>query len=265
MIDLHCHILPGLDDGPSSVEESLAMCRIAAQDGIRTIVATPHMLNGMFPVYREDVIEGVGGMSRALAEASIPLQILPGADVHLDRSVPGCLERGELITVADLGRHLLLELPRDIVPEGTGELLFQVQLQGVTPIITHPERNIAIQQNPALLNDLVRAGSLTQITAGSLTGMFGARVRRCALRLLTSGTAHLVSTDAHNTGRRSPRLSEARRVVEEEMGREEAERVFLERPTKILEGVHVEAPEPLTDSDRPRRRQSFWKKLFSYS
>lgn len=241
------------------------MCRIAVEDGIRTIVATPHMLSGMFPVDREDVLEGVGGMSRALREASIPLQILPGADVHLDRSVPGCLDRGELITVADLGRHLLLEFPQDIVPEGTGELLFQVQLQGVTPIITHPERNIAIQQNPDILNDLVRAGSLTQITAGSLTGNFGDRVRRCSLRLLRSGTAHLVSTDAHNTARRPPRLSEARRVVEEEVGKEEAERMFRERPTRILRGAHVEAPEPLTDPDRPRRKQGFWKKLFSYS
>ena len=233
------------------------MCRLAVEDGIRTIVATPHMLNGMFPVEREDVLQGVAGMSRALSEASIPLQILPGADVHLDRSVVGCLERGELITVADLGRHLLLELPQDIVPEGTGELLFQVQLKGVTPIITHPERNIVIQQNPAILNDLIRAGSLTQITAGSLTGTFGTRVRRCTLRLLRSGTAHLVSTDAHNTGRRSPMLSEARRVVEEEVGREEAERMFLERPTKILEGSHVEAPEPLTDQVGQGRRRSF--------
>ena len=265
VIDLHCHILPGLDDGPSSMEEALEMCRLAVEDGIRTIVATPHMLNGMFPVEREDVLQGVAGMSRALSEASIPLQMLPGADVHLDRSVVGCLERGELITVADLGRHLLLELPQDIVPEGTGELLFQVQLKGVTPIITHPERNIVIQQNPAILNDLIRAGSLTQITAGSLTGIFGARVRRCTLRLLRSGTAHLVSTDAHNTGRRSPRLSEARRVVEEEVGREEADRMFLERPTKILEGSHVEAPEPPTDQVGQGRRGSFWKRLFSYS
>jgi protein-tyrosine phosphatase len=223
------------------------------------------MLNGMFPVDREAALRGVERMSGALREASIPLQILPGADVHLDQSVPDCLERGELITVADLGRHLLLELPQDIVPEGTGDLLFRVQLQGVTPIVTHPERNIAIQQNPAILNDLVRAGSLTQITAGSLTGTFGSRVRKCTLGLLRAGTVHLVSTDAHNTGRRSPLLSEARRVVEEEVGREEADRIFQERPAKILEGVHVEVPEPLTDQARPRRRRSFWKKLFSYS
>jgi protein-tyrosine phosphatase len=175
------------------------------------------------------------------------------------------MDQGKLVTLADLGRHLLLELPQDIFPEGLGELLFQVQLKGVTPIITHPERNIAIQHNPSLLNDLILAGSLTQITAGSLTGAFGSRVRRCTLGLLEARTAHLVSTDAHNTGKRSPRLSEARRVVEKELGSEEADRIFLERPAIILEGAHVEAPEPLTDGARPNKKRSCWKKLFSYS
>jgi protein-tyrosine phosphatase len=265
VIDLHCHILPGLDDGPASVEDSLEMCRIAAADGIRVVVATPHMLNGMFRVERRDVLDGVRCLSEVLRGASIPLQILPGADVHLDKSVPGFLDRGELVTLADIGRHLLLELPQDIVPEGTAELLFQVQLRGVTPIITHPERNIAIQQNPSILNGLVGAGTLTQITAGSLTGSFGERVRKCALGMLRSRTAHLVSTDAHNTGRRSPRLSEARRVVEAEAGSEEAERIFEERPGRILAGAYVEAPEPVTDPGRTKGRRSLWKKLFSYS
>jgi protein-tyrosine phosphatase len=233
VIDLHCHILPGLDDGPSSLEEALEMCRIAVADGIRTIVATPHMLNGMFQVDRQAVLESVQEICRALRQESIPLQVLPGADVHLDQSVPACLEQGELVTLADLGRHLLLELPQDTVPEGVGELLFQIQLKGVTPIITHPERNIAIQQNP--------------------------------IRLLESGTVHLVSTDAHNTDRRSPKLSEARNVVEEEAGRDEAERIFQERPARILEGVHVEVPEPLADRDPAQKRRSFWRRLFSYS
>ncbi len=265
MIDLHCHILPGLDDGPPSMEEALAMCRIAVEDGIRVIVATPHMLNGMFPVERGAVLEGVQRISGALREASIPLQILPGADVHLDHSLLSRLDRGDLVTVADLGRHLLLELPQDIVPEGTREVLFQVQLKGITPIITHPERNIAIQQNPAVLDGLVSAGSLTQITAGSLTGAFGTRVRDCSLRLLRSRTAHLVSTDAHNTARRAPRLSEAVQVVQEEVGMEETERIFQERPARILEGAHVDVPEPLADQAHTKKRRGFWKKLFSYS
>ena len=169
------------------------------------------------------------------------------------------------MTVADRGKHLLLELPQDIVPGGLAELLFQIQLKGVTPIITHPERNIGIQKNLSLLKDLIRAGCLTQITAGSLTGDFGARIRRCAFRLLESGAVHLVSTDAHNTGRRPPRLSGARRVVEEELGGEEGDRIFLERPARILEGAHVEAPEPPGDEDGPRRKRGFWKKLFSYA
>lgn len=265
MIDLHCHILPGLDDGPSSIEEALEMCRIAFEDGIRTIVATPHMLNGMFPVEREAIFEAFLRLFETLTQKSIPIRILPGADVHLDQAVPGCLERGELVTVANLGRHLLLELPQDIVPEGLEELLFQVQLKGVTPIITHPERNVEVQQRPAILDDLVRAGSLTQITAGSLTGDFGSRAQRCALQLLKSGTAHLVSTDAHDTGRRAPRLSAARKVVAEEVEREEAERIFQERPARILEGIHVEPPEPLRDGSRPKGRRGLWKRLFSYS
>lgn len=266
MIDLHCHILPGLDDGPPRIEESLEMCRIAVEDGIRTVVATPHMLNGMFRVERRDVLAGVEALSVALRDASIPLRILPGADVHLDQSVPGCMDRGEIVTVADLGRHLLLELPQDIVPEGTGELLFQIQLRGATPIITHPERNIAIQQNPTILQGLVRAGSLTQITAGSLTGTFGNRVRDSALKMLRSGIAHLVSTDAHNTGRRSPRLSDARRIVEEVAGREEGDRIFVERPGRILAGAYVEAPDPRPDEGGARRgNRGFWRRLFSYS
>jgi protein-tyrosine phosphatase len=248
-----------------SLEEAVEMCRIAVADGIRTIVATPHMLNGIFEVDRQAVLESVQGLCQALDQESIPLQILPGADVHLDQSVPARLNRGELVTVADLGRHLLLELPQDTVPEGVGDLLFQVQVKGVTPIITHPERNMAIQQNPTILHDLIRAGSLTQITAGSLTGDFGPRPRRCTFRLLKSGAVHLVSTDAHNAGRRSPRLAEARKVVEKKAGRDEAERIFEERPARILEGVHVEVPDPLADEDRSRKRRSFWKKFFSYS
>jgi len=263
VIDLHCHILPGLDDGPSSVEEALEMCRIAVDDGIRTVVATPHMLNGMFPVDRGRVFEVFEAFSEILLRDSIPLQLLPGADVHLDPSLPGLLDRGELVTLADQGRHLLLELPQDIVPEGLAELLFQVQLKGVTPIITHPERNIGIQKDPSFLKDLVRAGCLTQVTAGSLTGDFGGPIRRCAFRLLESGTVHLVSTDAHSTGRRPPRLSEARRVVEGELGREEADRIFLERPGRILEGAHVEVPEPPGEEDGQQRKRSFWKRLLS--
>ncbi len=267
MIDLHCHILPGLDDGASDLEEALEMCRIASSDGIRTIVATPHMLNGMFAVDTGAVHRGVADLREALKGEGIPIEILPGADVHLDLSLPERAAEGEVVTVAGRGRHLLLELPQDIVPREVGEVIFRLQLKGITPIITHPERNVEIQQHPGLLNRLIEQGSLTQITAGSLTGAFGSRVRECALKLLHARAVHVVATDAHNTGRRSPRLSEARRVVEEELGPEEAEIIFDDRPGKILEGIHVDPPEPIAGHCRPKKKgaKGFWRRIFSYS
>jgi len=264
MIDLHCHILPGLDDGPPSMEMALKMCHIAVEDGISTIVATPHMLNGMFNVTPQVVFDHVAEMAEALEKASIPLSILPGADVHVDSSLPDYLTRGEVLTLADQRRHILLELPQDIVPRELGDLLFQVQLKGVIPIITHPERNTEIQENPGLLKDMIKTNSLAQITAGSIVGIFGSRVQNCAIKLLQNRMAHLVATDAHNIDRRAPRLSQARKIVEETIGPEETTKIFSQWPSMILAGEHIEPPEPLMDRPAPRKKKRFWDRFFSY-
>lgn len=263
MIDLHCHILPGLDDGPPTMDVALEMCRIAAADGVRTIVATPHMLNGMYEVTPEAVFRGVGDLSRALSEKGIRLDILPGSDVHVHAELPAMVERGEVLTVAGRGRHLMVELPQDVFPGELKDLLFRIQLKGITPLISHPERNVAIQQNPALLSDLIEGGSLTQITAGSLAGSFGAHVQKCALRLLQLNMIHVVASDAHNTARRSPRLSEAFHVVKEEKGEGEAGLLFLERPGKILAGSYVEPPEPLGEKKKAGRKRGLLGRFFS--
>jgi len=248
MIDIHCHILPGLDDGPPTLETSLEMCRIAAADGIRSIVATPHMLNGMYAVTAEQVLAGVRALNESLAAEGLSLRILPGADVHVDKNLPRYLAEKQVLTLADKGKHLMVELPQDVLPAEIGDLLFQLQLKGVTPIVSHPERNVEVQRNPEALRGLVERGALVQVTAGSLTGAFGARAEACGLGLLRRGMAHLVATDAHNTGRRPPRLSEARAVVERELGPAEARAVFEERPARLLEGAYVEPPEPLAAS-----------------
>jgi len=265
MIDLHCHILPGLDDGPPSLDIALKMCDIAVEDGISTIVATPHMLNGMFNITPQLVFDHVAEMSEALDKASIPLTILPGADVHVDSGLPDYLTRGDVLTLADQHRHILLELPQDIVPRELGGLLFQVQLKGVIPIITHPERNIEIQQNPGLLNDMIQANSLAQITADSIVGVFGSRVQECAIKLLQSRMAHLVATDAHNIEHRAPRLSQARKIVEETIGPEETTRIFSQWPAMILAGKHFEPPDPLMDRHEPRKKKRFWDRFLSYA
>ena len=245
------------------MEVSLEMCRVAAEDGTGTIIATPHMLNGLYDVSCEMVTRGVQELQRAVEEAALPLRILPGADVHVARDLADYLARGEVMTVADRGAHLLLELPQDVVPRELADVLFQVQLKGITPIISHPERNIEIQSRPELLDGLIEAGSLTQVTAGSLAGAFGRRAHRSALRLLRSGRLHLVASDAHNPGRRSPRLSEARRVVGEELGEEAAVRIFDERPARIVAGEHVEPPEPLEQKRAGGKRIGFLRRLLS--
>ena len=265
MIDLHCHILPGLDDGPPSMEMALKMCRIAVEDGITTIVATPHMLNGMFNITPQLVYDHVTEISEALEEASIPLTILPGADIHVDSTLPECLTRGDVLTLADRHRHILVELPQDIVPRELGDLLFQVQLKGVVPIITHPERNIEIQENPGLLKDLILANSLTQITAGSIAGVFGSRIQDFAIKLLRNRMVHLVATDAHNIDHRAPRLSPARKIVEETVGPEETTRIFSQWPAMILAGKHIDPPEPSMGRDEPKKKKRFWDRFLSYA
>lgn len=245
MIDIHCHILPGLDDGPATLEKSVEMCRIATSDGIRAIVATPHMLNGMYAVSAEQVLAGVEVLNSVLASEGLALQVLPGADVHVDKDLPRYLSEKKILTLADKGKHLMVELPQDVLPAEIADLLFQIQLKGATPIVSHPERNVEVQRNPEILCGLVERGALLQVTAGSLTGAFGSKAEACGLALLRRGMAHLVATDAHNAGRRPPRLSEARRVVERELGPDEARAVFEERPARLLAGAYVEPPEPL--------------------
>lgn len=256
MIDIHCHILPGLDDGPATIEKSLEMCRIAAADGISAIVATPHMLNGMYAVSAEQVLAGAATLNDALDAEGLALRILPGADVHVDKDLPRYLSEKKVLTLADKGKHLMVELPQDVLPAEIADLLFQIQLKGVTPIVSHPERNVEVQRKPEILCGLVERGALLQVTAGSLTGAFGSRAEECGLGLLRRGMAHLVATDAHNAGRRPPRLSEARAVVERELGPEEARAVFEERPARLLAGAYVEPPEPLAAAGRVRG-QSF--------
>ena len=244
MIDLHCHILPGLDDGPADMEEALLLCRAAAADGTRVVVATPHMLDGLYDVKREEVISGVKALRRRLQEEGIPLKVFPGADIRLDPDLPRLLAEGRLVTVGDLplgtadGRspYLMLELPEAVIPRGLSDLLFTLQVMGLTPMISHPERNFDVQSDPERVRPWVDAGTVLQLTAGSLVGAFGRRAERCARTLLRARLAHVVASDAHSTTGRPPGLSRARAVVERLLSPEEAEAIFVRRPQAILAG-----------------------------
>lgn len=229
MIDIHCHILPGLDDGPSNISESLEMASIALGDGIRKIVATPHVRDASLS---PDLIRRrMEELKEGLSEEGLPLEIFQGADA--DAMLDPSLMKGYAINNTN---YILVEFPHTHMPIKAGEALFRMAANGLRPIITHPERNASVIKNPASVISLLGTGALIQLTAESLTGGFGPEVRECALYLLRQRAVHIIATDAHSARLRRPVLSGALRAAEKDIGEEEALRLVSSNPEAVLLG-----------------------------
>lgn len=237
MIDIHVHILPGRDDGPSTLEDSLAMARIAVEEGIRIMVATPHCLNGRHFNWRPDILSACAEFNLALEKHHIPLTLLPGSEAHLTPEIMDELENGRLMTLNDTGRYFFLELPNQFIPQSVITLINHLKKRNLTPIITHPERNPAIQHNLELLHDFISAGGLSQITARSLTGGFGRAAFKCCKRIIERKMALFIASDAHSPGARPPGLSQAFKKLSSLVGKARAERLMSEAPQAILDGA----------------------------
>jgi protein-tyrosine phosphatase len=277
MIDLHNHILSGLDDGAKSIEESIEMCWISYRDGVRSIVATPHTFNGEYQNDRSTILSKVHELNEAIkklgmrnAECGVDdvqseicnlksgiflhsalrtpnseLKILPGADVHFCEEILPQLDQGKVTTISDGGKFLIIEFPFHVFPYRAEELLFQLMARGITPIISHPERNLEIGQRPRRYYQMIRMGCLGQVTAMSLTGGFGPWIRRAAEKLLTHRLLHFIASDAHSIDERPPVLSAAVRVAEKILGGEEAWKMVNEYPQAVIEGRRPDVPEPI--------------------
>jgi protein-tyrosine phosphatase len=261
MIDIHTHILPGLDDGADSMEEALAMASRAVADGIRIMVATPHVITGLYPNSRKAVLEALERFKGALQKNDLPLTVLPGAECRLEPELGERLSRGELLTINDGGRYLLVEMPPMLVPDFAVQVFYELQLQGVTPIIAHPERNAGFVREPGLLYDLVSRGALSQITAGSLTGLLGSAAAACARKILERGYVQFIATDAHSgeEGVRAPLLAEAADEAARLLGEDQGRSLVTANPHRAILGKAVEAS-PLEYKRQARR--PFWKMLF---
>ncbi len=240
MIDIHSHILPGLDDGAPDLDEALLMAQMAVEDGIEAIIATPHVISGVFDQTRQGIFVAVASMRAALHAAGIPLAILPGAECHLEPDLPQRLADGQLMTLNDTGRYLLVELPASMVPDYTGKVLYEIQLQGVTPIIAHPERNAEVIRRPDVLLEFSKRGILSQVTTASVAGHFGKKVQRTALALCMAGTSQFVASDAHSSRSRTPVLSPASAQLESAVGKEAAQAMLSDNPARVIAGLELE-------------------------
>jgi protein-tyrosine phosphatase len=255
MVDLHCHILPGLDDGPQSMAESMAMAESAIADGITHVVATPHA-NSQFAFdfaqvrkLRDELQKLVGGR----------LALATGCDFHMDPENLAALKEDAPRFCLNQRDYLLVEFNEISIPPAMDQTLHELQLAGLRPVITHPERNAILRAQPERLAKWLRLGCYAQVTGGSLTGVFGTGAQQDALLWIGMGLIHFVSSDAHNTRNRPLKLQPAYDVVREKSGEEKARALFVENPLAAFEGrslPHVlEVPDDLT---RPRRKRFFF-------
>ncbi|RCW77379.1 tyrosine-protein phosphatase [Saliterribacillus persicus] len=246
MIDIHCHILPGIDDGAKHTEESVRMAKAAIAQGIDTIIATPHHLNGSYTNTKQDILQMVDSLNNRLQEENIPLTVLPGQETRIYGEMIADLEVGALLPLNETSGYLFVELPSNHVPRYTKQLMFDLQMQGIKPIIVHPERNKELLENPNILFDLVRDGTLTQVTAGSVAGKFGKKIKKFSLQLIESNLTHFIATDAHNTTSRGFVMQEANSVIKDEFGSSMVY-WFMENTQFLINGENVvgEAPEKI--------------------
>ncbi len=262
MVDTHSHILPGIDDGARSVEQSLELCRIAAADGIRTIVTTPHVMEYKYPNTRETIEAAMSLLEKALSTEGLPLRVVKGAEVHVAADLVERLKGGELLTYADNGRYMLLEFPFQQVVSGTEEIVYRLRLAGITPVIAHPERIGFFMEDIERLHKLIRLGALASITGGSLLGQFGERSEHAAWAMLERRMAHVIASDGHDSKHRRPELSEAAAALAERMGTQEARMMTEEIPAALISGREIEVAEPVAPASGVR---GFLGRFFSRS
>lgn len=254
MIDLHSHILPDLDDGASDWEQSILMARTAVKDGITGMVCTPHWVPGKYDNNRQVILECFAEFKKRLEEASIPLTVYPGAELRIDINLPQRLRSGELLTLNDGGSYALIELPDEGLPDNLEDYFWQLQLQGIKPVVSHVERNSALRHNPERLYRWSETGILSQITASSILGEFGEEVREFSVRLLEHRIVHMVVTDAHGMRVRAPMLSGAVQVIKKILGTAIADDMTCRIPKSILDGKSFTPTMPV-----PFRRKRRWR------
>jgi protein-tyrosine phosphatase len=260
MIDIHHHLLWAMDDGATSVETSVAMAKMAAEDGITHIVCSPHA-NGTY-VYEPGIIaEKIAELQKLLDREAIAVKLGRGCDFHMSyENIEEAKLDPKKFSINGLG-YLLVEIPDYGISRGLTEIFYQLQLAGLTPILTHPERNATLQADQPRMKDWLRGGVLVQVTAGSVMGLMGKKAERMAHDLLAKRWVHFLATDAHNTTSRKPKMQEAFELVAQKYGPEYAHLLCVSNPLAAFMGKPLQPQlEPLNLYGNLEKK-NWWRRL----
>jgi protein-tyrosine phosphatase len=218
MIDIHSHILPGIDDGARTVQDSIDMARKAVSEGLHTIIATPHHMNGKYENRKSDILPLVNQVNETLKMENINLEVLPGQECRIYGEILEDYQKGEILTLNHDSQYLFIEFPSNSVPRYAERLLYDIQVAGLIPVIVHPERNAELIERPDKLYRLVKNGAATQLTASSLVGYFGKNIQKFSQQIIEANLTHFIASDAHNINNRSFKMEEAMNYIEKKYG-----------------------------------------------
>lgn len=262
MVDIHHHLLPGLDDGSNSMDTSVEMARLAFADGITHIVCSPHA-NGQYEFDPRVNATKTYELRDRLADQKIPINLGRGCDFHLSfDNVKQAKVDPSRFSINGLG-YLLVEVPDYGLPPGLTETFYELRLAGLTPILTHPERNPTLQKEPERMVDWLRGGLLIQVTADSLTGHKGRHAQRMAHDLLEKRWVHFLATDAHNTTSRPPRMREAHDMVATKYGASYAHAICVVNPLAVFLGKQFEVAEEPRGLFDEVKEPTWWQRMTS--
>ena len=252
LVDIHCHILPGIDDGSKDWETSIKLAHAAVKDGITHAVVTPHTLNGRYLNHKKDVIKLTAEYQKRLKDENIPLTVFPGQEVRISGDLPQALDDDDILFLDEDGRYMLLEFPSDDVPSYAKDMIFKIMQRGITPIIVHPERNSRILKEPVILQELIEQGCLVQITASSYIGTFGKDIEEMSRKFIDAGQCSCFASDAHDLPKRQYEYSEALEKLSNEFGQGVAQE-YRDNAQALVNGDNVQM------NWRPlKKKKRFW-------
>lgn len=252
MVDLHCHLLPGVDDGSKSMEISIRLAREAMMNGVTHALLTPHHMNGHYVNHKRDVIKKTKEFQEQLKKHDIPLIVFPGQEVRINGQLLSALDKDDILFADTGNKYMMLEFPDDDVPYYTNQMIFDLQQRGIVPIIVHPERNTKIMARPNLIYKLLEKGCLSQITASSYVGTFGKKVEKFSHQLIETGQGYVFASDAHDLPGRKYEMQQAFKKLRREFGQELVEQ-YQNNARLIINGENV----PLNNLQTIKKKH-FW-------